>query len=150
MMTEEQLVSYVRMLMRDKGEKNFLLNYQNHFSNQEIVTAAELAVMQYNAKMPPGRVSSWQQAEPYLVILGALKHLLASESFLQLRNQASMTTDDMELVGLDDKWAQYLQLKSDVAAEWDQLATGLKTSRNAESVYRSIPSGYRNIGRYYS
>ena len=149
-MTEDQLYEYVRMLMRDRGAMNFLLNQKQQFSDTEILRAAELSAMQYNAMPPNLRVTSWHSMEPYLVILGSVKHLLASEAFLQLRNQASMTTDDMELVGIDDKWAQYLQLKADVAAEWTNMAQALKTSQNAESIYASIPSGYRHIGRYYS
>lgn len=151
MITEDQLCDYTRMLMRDRGEKNFLLNYVAQFSKDEILRAAELAAMKYGVMTPPSLVGiNWQQIPDYLAILGAVMYLLSSEAFLQLRNQASMSTDDMEMVGIDDKWAQYLQLKSDVANEWEGLAKSYKISQNAEQFYGSIPSGYRNIGRNYT
>jgi hypothetical protein len=147
-MTQDQLVDYVRMLMSDRGPKNFLLNYSTHFSSADIIKAAELAAMKYGTMPPLIGSPTWQNMPPYLAILGAMRFLLSSESVLQLRNQASMTTDDMEMVGIDDKWSQYLQLQAEVAREWDQLAKDFKISRNADAFDKAIPSGYRHIGRF--
>lgn len=73
-----------------------------------------------------------------------------SESFLQIRNQATVQDGDIAPIGIDDKSAAYAQLAQQLKAEVDEITRQVKTQNNMESAYDSVGSGYKNTSRFQS
>jgi hypothetical protein len=82
-------------------------------------------------------------------MLGVAAYLMKSAAFLQLRNQATYQDGDIAPIGIDDKYALYLQMSQALKAEWDELVRQIKTQNNLESAYGWLSSGYRNVSRYH-
>jgi hypothetical protein len=82
-----------------------------------------------------------------LLFYGAVGHLLWSESFRQMRNQATVQDGDVAPIGIDDKASAYTQASQLLWAKFDELCRGIKTQRNMESMYGGISSGYLNTSR---
>lgn len=139
----------VRMFMRDRADNNILLD-QVQFDDKELNLALEMAVSAYNSVTP--QTSLTPQSFPphlqYVLLVGTVRFLLMSESFLQARNQATVQDGDVSPIGIDDKAALYSQLAKSLKDEWDELVRGIKTQNNMESAYNSIGSGYRNVTRF--
>jgi hypothetical protein len=83
----------------------------------------------------------------YMLLLGAARFLMVSESFHQLRNQANAQDGDVAPTGIYDKAQGYLALAQALKAEWDQLTRQMKNQFNMEGAYGFLGSGYKNIGR---
>jgi hypothetical protein len=52
-------------------------------------------------------------------------------------------------IGLDDKQALYLGMAAVLKAEFEDKAKSWKISRNLESAYGSLGSGYRAVSRFH-
>lgn len=139
----------VRMFLRDRSDKNILLD-DVQFSDDELNLAAEMAVSAYNSVTPQTSLtpSTFPDNIKYVLMIGTVRFLLNSETFLQIRNQATYQDGDVSPIGIDDKMAQYAQLARGLKEEWDELVRGIKTQNNMESAYNSLGSGYRNVTRF--
>jgi len=139
----------VRMFMRDRADKNILLDTVQ-FTDDELNLAMDMAVSGFNAVTPQTNFTP-QTFPPhlkYLLLIGTTRFLLMSESFLQARNQATVQDGDIAPIGIDDKAQLYAQLSASLKAEWDELTRGVKTQNNMESAYNTLGSGYRNTSRF--
>lgn len=142
-------VDQMRMFLRDRADKNILLD-DVQFTQAEVNFALEMTSSAFNAVTPQTSLTpaTWPAHLQYLLLLGATRFLLMSESFLQVRNQATVQDGDIAPIGIDDKMAQYAQLAQQIKAEWDELTRGIKTQNNMEGAYTSLGSGYRNVARF--
>jgi hypothetical protein len=139
----------VRMFMRDRADKNILLDTVQ-FTDDELNLAMDMAVSSFNTVTPQTNLTS-QTFPPhlkYLLLIGTTRFLLMSESFLQARNQATVQDGDIAPIGIDDKAQLYAQLSAGLKSEWDELTRGVKTQNNMESAYTTLGSGYRNTSRF--
>lgn len=139
----------VRMFMRDYANNNILLD-DVQFTDVELNLALEMAVSAFNTITPqsnltPSTFPPWLR---YLLLIGTVRFLLMSESFMQVRNQATVQDGDIAPIGISDKAQLYAQLSQQLKAEWDELSRGVKTQNNMESAYNSLGSGYRNVARF--
>lgn len=139
----------VRMFMRDRADKNILLD-DVQFTDQELNLAVEMTVSAYNTVTPMSRLTAstfppWMQ---YVLLVGTVRFLLMSESFLQVRNEASYQDGSIAPIGIDNKQAEYAQLAQNLKMEFDELVRGAKTQCNMESAYNTLGSGYRNTSRF--
>lgn len=137
----------VRMFLRDRADKNILLD-EVQFSDNELNLALEMATEAFNAVTPQSSLTPSNFPNKYVLLVGSVRFLLRSESFLQARNQATYQDGDIAPIGVDDKAALYSQLANELKAEWDELVRGIKTQNNMESAYNSVGSGYRNVSRF--
>lgn len=137
----------VRMFMRDRADNNILLD-DVQFTDDELNLALEMAASAYNCVTPQTNITPSTFPHKYLLMVGTVRFLLSSESFLQARNQATYQDGDIAPIGVDDKAALYSQMAQSLKAEWDELARGIKTQNNMESAYGSLGSGYRNVTRF--
>ena len=139
----------VRMFMRDRADKNILLDTVQ-FTDDELNLAMDMAVSGFNAVTPQSNFTpqTFPSHLKYLLLIGTTRFLLMSESFLQARNQATVQDGDIAPIGIDDKAQLYAQLSASLKAEWDELTRGVKTQNNMEGAYNSLGSGYRNTSRF--
>ncbi len=139
----------VRMFLRDRADRNILLD-DVQFSDDELNLAMEMATSAFNAVTPQSRFSpsSFPDHLQYVLLIGTVRFLLMSESFVQVRNQATYQDGDIAPIGIDDKQAAYAQLAQILKAEWDELVRGIKTQNNLEGAYNSLGSGYRYVTRF--
>lgn len=137
----------VRMFMRDRAPKNILLD-DVQFTDAELNLALEMAVSAYNTVTPQTNLTPSTFPHRYLLLIGTVRFLLMSESFLQVRNQATVQDGDISPIGIDDKAALYAQMAQQLKAEWDELVRGVKTQNNMEGAYTSLGSGYVNVTRF--
>lgn len=139
----------VRMFLRDRADRNILLD-DVQFADDDLNLAAEMATSAFNTVTPQSMYtpSSFPSHLQYLLLIGTVRFLLMSESFLQIRNQSTYQDGDIAPIGIDDKQAAYAQLAQILKAEWDELTRGVKTQDNLEGAYNDLGSGYRNVSRY--
>lgn len=137
----------VRMFLRDRADKNILLA-DVQFSDAELNLAMEMACEAFNAVTPQSSLTPSNFPNKYVLMVGTVRWLLMSESFLQIRNQATYQDGDIAPIGVDDKAVAYSQLARELKAEWDELVRGIKTQNNMEAAYNSVGSGYRNVSRF--
>lgn len=139
----------VRMFMRDYAPNNILLDAPE-FSDKDLNLAIEMAVSAFNTVTPQTNFTpqSFPLQLTYLLLIGTARFLLRSESFLQVRNQATVQDGDIAPIGISDKAALYSQLAATLKEEWDELTRGVKTQNNMESAYNSLSSGYVNVSRF--
>jgi hypothetical protein len=142
-------VDQVRMFLRDYADKNILLD-DVQFTQKEVNFASEMATSAFNAVTPQSMLTApnWPPHLQYVLLIGTARFLMQSESFLQIRNQATYQDGDIAPIGIDDKMAAYAQLAQQLKAEWDELVRGIKTQNNMEGAYNDLGSGYRNVSRY--
>lgn len=138
----------VRMFMRDYANNNILLD-DVQFTDVELNLALEMAVSAFNTVTPQTNLtpSSFPTPLQYLLLIGTTRFLLMSESFVQVRNQATVQDGDIAPIGISDKAQLYAQMAQQLKAEWDELTRGVKTQNNMESAYATLGSGYRNTSR---
>jgi hypothetical protein len=139
-------VDQIRMFLRDKAENNILIDGVQ-FTQEEVNFSVEMATEAFNAITPQSTYLPSSFPNKYLLLLGCARFLMMSESFLQVRNQATYQDGDIAPIGIDDKMAAYSQLAQLLKAEWDELSRGIKTQNNMESAYGTLSSGYRNVSR---
>ena len=139
----------VRMFMRDYANNNILLD-DAQFTDRELNLALEMAVSAFNTVTPQTNhtPSSFPLPLRYLLLVGTVRFLLMSESFMQARNQATVQDGDIAPIGISDKASLYSQLAQQLKGEWDELTRGVKTQNNMESAYATLGSGYVNTARF--
>jgi hypothetical protein len=133
----------VRRFLRDFASNNVLLD-EVEFEDEDVRDATKYAIAEYNAMTPITSVTEDNFPNDWVLLLGICAHLFRSESFLQLRNQATYQDGDIQ-VGIDDKFAFYDGLADKLKAEWKQIAKDIKKQLNMESAYGSLSSGYRYV-----
>jgi hypothetical protein len=145
----------IRMWLRDYalghlpgGQGNLLLD-DVQFTRDELTFSVKMAVSNFNAITPLSSflVDGSNFPNEYLLLLGVARFLMVSESFHQLRNQASVQDGDIAPSGIYDKSQAYLGLAQMLKAEWDQLTRMMKNQFNMEGAYSYLGSGYKNVGR---
>lgn len=141
-------LSRIRLLMRDRADNNILLD-DVEFSPQDVEAAMCMAISQLNT-MPPITNFTIDNTPEYLLILGTCRWLAFSNTWLQARNQLTFSSDDNEVIGIDDKFPLYMQLQNDLRNEWSLASGEYKKSINAESGYGALESGYANVTRFNS
>jgi hypothetical protein len=134
----------VREFLRDYGEYNILLD-NVEFTEDEIEKAMGFAVDRYNLLTPTTNITTDTFPNRWLLLIGTCIHLLQSAAFLQLRNQATYNDGDVERIGIDDKFALYQQLASQLSGDWNTHAQKIKQQKNMEDAYDSLSSGYRYL-----
>ena len=141
-----ELLETVRMVLRDYADRNFLL-MDVQFTDKEMIRAIELTVSEFNS-IPPMTSIDWRFIPEDLLFKGVASWLLLSESFLQLRNQVSVPTDGLGVVGVDDKTQFYQQLRAQLKSEFDEKARNVKDAMNIASGFGSLSSGYAGVSRF--
>lgn len=143
----------VRMFMRDvagqvpnTGVTNILFDLPE-FSDDDINRAIRFTVARFNVMTPISNDAA-NNINPWLLLTGVCEFLLTSEAFRQVRNQVTYQDGDIAPIGLDDKQQQYLALASYLKQEFDVRAKEFKISRNMESAYGWVGSGYRFVARH--
>jgi hypothetical protein len=129
----------------DTGEFNIMLDGVQ-FSDREIDNAIRFTVSRYNGITPITNITA-DQINDFTLLCGIICFLLNSESFRQVRNQATIQDGDVPQIGVDDKAPLYAQLASMVCNEFKETAKAQKIQRNMENAYGSIASGYTGTSR---
>jgi hypothetical protein len=148
--TDAELVEFiecVRLMMRDYGVNNHLLK-KVQFEDKDINRAIELTVSQWNST-PPVSNATWRHIPEHTLFLGATRWLMQAESFLQVRNQISVQTDGLGVVGLDDKYQLYYNQMQDLRNEFKQETQERKYANNIAGGFGSLGSGYANVSRFH-
>lgn len=142
----EEILDMSRMMMRDKAENNILLA-DVQFEDKEIKQAMDLAVSEFNS-MPPSSNLNWRLIPEDILFVGTASYLMLAESFMQLRNQVSVPTDGMGVVGVDDKSQFYQQLRDTLKREFLRKSRKKKNEMNIAAGFGSMSSGYSNVSRF--
>lgn len=130
------------------GVQNIMFDLPE-FSDADIQRAIKFTAARFNVMTPPSNdpvdtINAW------LLLIGVSEFLMTSEAFRQTRNQVTYQDGDVAPIGLDDKQQMYLNLAQLLKAEFEEKAKAFKISRNMESAYGSIGSGYRNTSRFHT
>jgi len=134
----------VSQFLRDYGDYNILLD-EIQFTEDEIENAMRFTVSRYNAITPVTNVTEDNFPNEWIFLIGVCSHLMQSEAFLQIRNQATYRDGDIENIGVDDKFALYMQLVGKLDTDWNTYAAKIKQQENMEGAYGSLSSGYRYL-----
>jgi len=134
----------VSEFLRDFPEYNILLD-NVQFTEDEINSAIRFTIERYNALTPVTQYTSDNFPNKWILLIGTCAHLMHSEIFLQLRNQATYRDGDIENIGIDDKAALYQALVDRLDNLWNSHAQKIKQQINLESAYGYLSSGYRWI-----
>ena len=143
----QELSDLVRMFLRDYADNNIAL-MDVQFTDTEIKRAVVLTTSEFN-NIPVRTSFDWRLIPEHLLFIGCARWLMQSESFLQLRNQMSIPSDGIGVIGLDDKWAQYTQAMQDLRADFQQQARAIKDEINLSNAYGSFSSGYVHVSRFH-
>jgi hypothetical protein len=128
------------------GVTNILFDLPE-FSDVDIQRAIKFSVARFNVITPPSN-DSQDTINVWLLLLAVSEFLMRSEAFRQTRNQITYP-DSERPIGLDDKQQQYLALADTLKVEFEEKAKAYKISRNMESCYGSLGSGYRSVSRFH-
>lgn len=142
----EELKEMIKLLLRDKSSNNILLA-DVQFTEEDVENAVKMTVNSFNSMSPRTRMS-WRHIPEDLLFLGTASWLMLSESFLQLRNQVSVPTDGMGVVGIDDKTQHYQQLREMLKRDFETKSRQVKNEINIASGFGSMSSGYVNVSRF--
>jgi hypothetical protein len=144
----------IRMFMRDvagqvpgTGVENTLFDLPE-FSNDDINRALKFTTARFNVMTPPSN-DPMEGINIWLLLIGCAEFLCMSEAFRQQRNQVTYQDGDIQPIGLDDKQQMYLAMAAVLKAEFEDKAKSWKISRNMESAYGSLGSGYRAVSRFH-
>lgn len=149
-MTEEEredFIECVRSLLGDYGVNNILLK-KVQFEDAHIDRCIRMAVSKWNTTPPLGNVS-WRQIPEHLLFLGTAVWLMQTASFIQLRNQVSVQTDGLGVVGIDDKHQFYQGLIAQLRAEIADDTKNFKYAQNLAGGYGHLHSGYAYVSRFH-
>lgn len=144
----EEFVELVMMLLRDKSENNILLN-RIQFPPADVKRAIRMATGHYNM-MSPQTAVTWRALPETLLFHGTAYYLMLSESFLQARNQVSVNTDGLGVVGIDDKAGLYQQIGAGLKATFEEYARNIKTEQNMLAAFGRVSSGYLHVSRFHN
>lgn len=142
----QEITDVIRLIFRDKAENNILLG-DVQFTDEEVENAVKMTATEFNS-MPPTTSMSWRLIPEDILFIGVATWLLLSESLLQLRNQVSIPTDGLGVVGVDDKTQYYQQLRSQLKQEFIAKCREKKNEMNIASGFGSLSSGYVNVSRF--
>jgi len=137
-------VGQVTRFLRDFPSYNILLA-DVQFSDEDVDEAMSFAIDEYNGMTPVTLYTPENFPNRYLLLIGTCKHLMRSESFLQLRNQLTYQDGDVASIGVDDKFAAYTNIHNDLNAKWTEMGRAIKTQMNMEQGYGRLSSGYAHI-----
>lgn len=135
---------HVTRFLRDFADNNILLD-DVQFTEEDISDAMMFAVSEFNVMTPASNYTIEAFPNDWLLLLGTAAHLMKSEAFLQLRNQATYNDGDVQNIGVDDKFGLYTQLSENLKTDWRERAQKYKQQQNMEGGYGSLSSGYRYI-----
>lgn len=136
----------IRRFLRDYPHKNILLD-DVEFDQEDINAAMRLVVSKWNATTPQTHLDVGSFPNEYVLLIGAVAYLMSSESFHQVRNQATYQDGDVAPIGVHDKVAQYQQIGQVMRQEFEELVRGMKTQNNMEAMYMHLGSGYTGVYR---
>lgn len=111
------------------------------FSDADVDAGLRMAVDRYNG-ITPLTLLTEANVPRVLLMYGAAAHLFASESWRQMRNQATAQAEGVVPAGVDDKHGMYKGAAEALMAQFDTLATRIKVQRNMEAMYGGLSSGY--------
>jgi len=148
--TQDDIRGFIRDIagqIPNTGSYNIMFDLPE-FSDAELQRAIKFTAARFNVMAPPSsdavdNINSW------IMLIGCAEFLAMSEAFRQTRNQVTYQDGDIQPIGLDDKQQQYLALAQMCKAEFEEKARNYKISRNMESCYGSLGSGYRNVSRFF-
>ena len=127
---------------------SFVLFDLPEFSDNDVNRALKFTVARFNVMTPPSN-DPQEGINIWLLLIGVCEFLCMSEAFRQQRNQLTYQDGDVQPIGLDDKQAIYLGMAAVLKAEFEDKAKSWKISRNLESAYGSLGSGYRSVSRFH-
>jgi hypothetical protein len=139
----------IRMMLRDYGAQSNILLDTVQFSDAELDQATNMAISEFNCMTPISGITNGNLPVSIL-LLGVCSWLMMSESFLQIRNQATVQDGDIAPIGIDDKNQIYFSLAQSIKADWKSTAKMYKTQLNMESAYGQLSSGYINVSRFHN
>ena len=131
----------IRRFLRDYAENNLLLDNEIQFSDTDIAAAIRFITAKYNAITPITNLAATDINE-YILLIGVSAHLLTSEGARQLRNQLTWQDGEINPLGIDDKYRNYLEFAGTLKSEFEQKAQAIKAQMYLESAYGSLASGY--------
>jgi hypothetical protein len=143
----------IRMFMRDvagkvpgTGVENVMFDLPE-FSDDDIRRAIKFTAARFNVITP---ISNDNEGtiNPWLMLIGVTEFLVTSEAFRQKRNQVQYASGDIAPIGLDDKFQLYMSMAQQLKAEFEEKVKLFKISRNMESAYGWLGSGYRSVSRF--
>jgi hypothetical protein len=144
----------IRGFMRDvagqvpgTGVENIMFDLPE-FSDNDINRALKYTVARFNVITPPSN-DAQENINIWLLLIGVSEFLVTSEAFRQQRNQVTYQDGDIQPIGLDDKQQLYLAMAALLKAEFEEKVKSWKISRNMESAYGSLGSGYRAVSRFH-
>jgi len=137
-------VGDVTAFLRDQAKYNVLLD-EVQFTDEDIARAMRFGVSEYNAMTPITNFAVDGFPNEYILLMATCAHLSWSLVFQHLRNNAVYNDGDVERIGLDAKYTDYMNIINMLKAEWKQVAQEEKRQRNMESCYGSLSSGYAYI-----
>ena len=137
------------MMLRDYGAQSNILLDAVQFSDAELDLSTQMALDEFNV-MTPITAAANGSMPVSLLLLGTISWLMMSESFLQIRNQATVQDGDIAPIGIDDKNQIYFKLSQSIKDDWKSSAKMYKTQLNMEAAYGSLSSGYMNVSRFHN
>lgn len=144
----------IRMFLRDvagqvpdTGVENVLFDLPE-FSDKDIFRALKFTVARFNVIPLPSNDAE-ENINIWLLLIGVTEFLCMSEALRQQRNQLTYQDGDVQPIGLDDKQQMYLAMAAVMKAEFEDKVSKFKISRNLESCYGSLGSGYRAVSRFH-
>lgn len=135
---------HVQRFLRDYAQNNVLLD-NVQFESEDIIDATKFAIAEYNAMTPVSSFDESSFPNDWVLLMGICAHLMQSEAFLQLRNQATYQDGDIQNIGVDDKFSFYNGLAQQLKSDWKAVAQKMKQQSNMEQAYGSLSSGYRYL-----
>jgi hypothetical protein len=136
----------IRMFLIDKApEDNYLLD-DVEYTNEEICSACQFCVDKYNSQPPyvdTYTVATWPYR--YEMLIGTSAMLLRMKAINMTRNRLDYTQQDGTAVQDKNKAPEYLALAKDLMAEFTDLITKIKVSKNMEACYGSVRGPYAYI-----
>lgn len=143
----EELLECVRMVMRDYAPNNILLG-DVEFSDKEVERAVKMAVSEFN-RIPIQTAYDWRLIPEDLLFLGTARWLMLSNSFLQIRNQVSVPSDGLGVIGIDDKYQLYFNQMQSLKSEFQTGVREYKIEMNISLGFSGFPSGYSTVSRFH-
>lgn len=143
----------VRFFVRDWAARN-RLTLRQEWQDAEVNNALRMAFHHFNAAPP--RVVTYATFEDtpdymrhYWMPLGAAGILIQGLGLQQLRNQVQLTTDDDEVVGLDQNGQVHMQVGVNLYDTYKQWVDETKVSINLDGAFGSLSSPYANVPSGY-
>lgn len=141
----------IRTYTKDQPMMNVLLEGRYQSSDELIDMVKELVIQDFNLVAPITSMNaeSFESIFPHssLMLYGVLFHLAVSEAERQLRNQVNYNAQGLN-VGIDDKYAQYMQLADFYKRMFDQNVTQCKQFLNQQSAWGGVHSPMAAINNY--